>query len=112
MVEHGNRMLDRRSHIAALASALRVSESDLVGGPHLNGDRLHSDPHMAIPLRVALQTNTLTSPAVDQAHPLLDLLFRHRMPHSGRRRRSLLFQLPSGKGPGSRTRDYIRGLAT
>lgn len=74
MVEHGSRMLDRRSHIAAIASALRVSETDLVGGPHLSQDRLQSDPHMSIPpLRVALQTNTLTSPAVDQARPLAEL---------------------------------------
>ena len=74
MVEHGSRMLDRRSHVAALASALRVSETDLVGGPHLSQDRLQSDPHMAIPpLRVALQTNTLTSPAVDRARPLGEL---------------------------------------
>jgi transcriptional regulator with XRE-family HTH domain len=74
MVEHGSRMLDRRSHIAALASALRVSETDLVGGPHLSQDRVQSDPHMAIPpLRVALQTNTLTNPAVDRARPLDDL---------------------------------------
>ncbi len=74
MVEHGSRMLDRRSHIAALASALRVSETDLVGGPHLSQDRVQSDPHMAIPpLRVALQTNTLTNPAVDRARPLDEL---------------------------------------
>ena len=39
MVETGNRPLDRRSHIAALASALQVSETDLVGGPHLSADR-------------------------------------------------------------------------
>ena len=74
MVEHGTRPLDRRSHIAALADALRVSETDLVGGPHLSADRLQSDPHMAIPpLRVALQTNSLTRPAVDQARPLVQL---------------------------------------
>jgi transcriptional regulator with XRE-family HTH domain len=74
MVEHGTRMLDRRSHIAALASALRVSETDLVGGPHLSSDPVQSDPHMAIPpLRVALQTNTLTSPAVDRGRPLTEL---------------------------------------
>jgi transcriptional regulator with XRE-family HTH domain len=71
MVEHGTRMLDRRSHISALASALRVSETDLVGGPHLSSDHLQSDPHMGIPaLRVSLQTNSLTRPAVDQARPL------------------------------------------
>jgi transcriptional regulator with XRE-family HTH domain len=74
MVEHGTRMLDRRSNIAAVASALKVSETDLVGGPHLSSDPLQSDPHMAIPpLRVALQTNTLESPAVDSARPLAEL---------------------------------------
>lgn len=74
MVESGQRPLDRRSHIAALASALRVSETDLVGGPHLTPDPMQSDPHTGIPaLRVALQTNTLTTPAVDRARPLPDL---------------------------------------
>jgi transcriptional regulator with XRE-family HTH domain len=74
MVEHGQRMLDRRSHIAAVAAALKVSETELVGGPHLSPDRLQSDPHMAIPpLRVALQTNTLTAPALDRARPLAEL---------------------------------------
>jgi transcriptional regulator with XRE-family HTH domain len=59
MVETGQRPLDRRSHIAALASALKVSETDLFGGPHLTPDPLQSDPHMGTPaLRVALQTNT------------------------------------------------------
>jgi transcriptional regulator with XRE-family HTH domain len=71
MVETGQRPLDRRSQIAALASALRVSEADLAGGPHLTADRQQSDPHAAIPsLRVALQTNTLTSPSADRARPL------------------------------------------
>ncbi|HET7017044.1 MAG TPA: helix-turn-helix transcriptional regulator [Streptosporangiaceae bacterium] len=74
MVEQGTRMLDRRSQIAGVASALRVSETDLVGGPHLSQDRLQSDPHMGIPpLRIALQTNTLTSSAVDRARPVSEL---------------------------------------
>jgi transcriptional regulator with XRE-family HTH domain len=74
MVETGQRPLDRRSHIGAIASALRVSETDLVGGPHLSADHLQSDPHMAIPaLREALQTSTLTAPAVDRARPLPEL---------------------------------------
>lgn len=74
MVEHGDRALDRRSHIAAVASALRVSETDLTGGPHLSQDPIQSDPHTAIPpLRVALQTNTLTNPATEHARPLTDL---------------------------------------
>ena len=74
MIENGQRPLDRRSHIAAIAGALRVSETDLVGGPHLSADRLQSDPHLAIPaLREALQTNKLTAPVVDRARPLAEL---------------------------------------
>ena len=75
MVETGQRPLDRRSHIAALANALKVSETDLVGGPHLTPDPLQGDPHMGIPvLRVALQTNTLSTPAVQKARPLPQLV--------------------------------------
>jgi transcriptional regulator with XRE-family HTH domain len=71
MVETGQRPLDRRSHIAALASALKVSETDLVGGPHLSPDRLQSDPHAVIPaLRAALQASNVDDPAVDRARPL------------------------------------------
>lgn len=74
MVETGHRPLDRRSHIAALATALRLSEADLVGGPHLSADREQADPHGAIPaLREAFLTNTLISPAVDRARPLPEL---------------------------------------
>src|SRR5262249_28862162 len=69
------RPLDRRSHIAALAGALKVSETDLVGGPHLSADPQQADPHMSIPaLRVALQTNTLASPALDRAPPVADVV--------------------------------------
>jgi transcriptional regulator with XRE-family HTH domain len=74
MVETGHRPLDRRSHIAALANALKVSETDLVGGPHLSADRQQADPHGAIPaLREAFLTNTLTRPAIDRAWPLPEL---------------------------------------
>jgi hypothetical protein len=75
MVETGQRPLDRRSHIAALASALHVSETDLVGGPHLSADSLQADPHRAIPaLREAFLTNTLTCPAIDGgARPVREL---------------------------------------
>ncbi len=75
MVERGERMLDRRSYIAGIASALKVSETDLVGGPHLSADHQQSDPHMAIPaLREAFQTNRLTNPATDHARPLPELV--------------------------------------
>jgi transcriptional regulator with XRE-family HTH domain len=74
MVETGQRPLDRRSHIAALASALQVSETDLVGGPHLSRDRVQSDPHMSIPaLRVAILSNTLTNPVTERARALTEL---------------------------------------
>lgn len=74
MLETGQRMLDRRSDVAALASALRVSETDLVGGPHLSEDRVRSDPHMSMPaLRMALQTNSLSNSGVERARPLTDL---------------------------------------
>lgn len=75
MVENGTRMLDRRSHIAAIANALRVSEMDLAGGPRLSADRQRSDPHLAIPpLRMALQTSTLSDPACERARPLDELV--------------------------------------
>ncbi|SNS40367.1 helix-turn-helix domain-containing protein [Actinomadura mexicana] len=75
MAERGQRSLDRRSHIAALADALRVSETDLVGGPHLGPDHGQADPHAVIPpIRLALQTNDLSDPAVERARPLLELV--------------------------------------
>lgn len=74
MVERGERMLDRRSYISGIASALKVSETDLVGGPHLSADKQQSDPHGAIPLlREAFLTNTLSNPAAEQARSLVEL---------------------------------------
>lgn len=71
MWETGQRPLDRRSTIAALAAALRVSETDLAGGPpHLGSDPQQSGPHEAVPaLRAALLTNSLSSPAAAAARP-------------------------------------------
>jgi hypothetical protein len=75
MAERGLRTLDRRSHIAAIAAALEVSEADLVGGPHLSRDPVQADPHSVIPaLRMVLETNTLTSPCCEQARPLPELV--------------------------------------
>jgi transcriptional regulator with XRE-family HTH domain len=74
MAERGERTLDRRSHIAALASVLRVSETELVGGPHLSTDPVQSEPHTFIPaLRVALLTNTLRDAVVHWARPVEEL---------------------------------------
>lgn len=44
MVERGERMLDRRSYISGIASALKASEADPFGGPHLSADKQQSDP--------------------------------------------------------------------
>lgn len=75
MVERGHRALDRRSHVAAIASVLRVSETDLVGGPHLTADPVQAGPHATVPaVRAALTTNTLTAPAADHARPLPELV--------------------------------------
>jgi len=89
MAERGLRSLDRRSHIAALALALQVSETDLVGGPHLGADPAQAGPHNYIPpLRVALETNSFHSePVVDRARPLSDLVALMRGPIEQDRRK-------------------------
>jgi transcriptional regulator with XRE-family HTH domain len=73
-VERGTRLLDRRSHIAALAGALRVSETELTGLPHISRDPEQSAPHSIVPLlRESLTGNTFDDPAVDRARPLAEL---------------------------------------
>lgn len=77
MAERGQRALDRRSHIAALASALKVSETDLTGGPHLGTDEAQSGPHQHIPqLRTALETGVILhgDPVVERARDLETLV--------------------------------------
>lgn len=92
MAERGLRSLDRRSLISALAAALRVSETELTGGPHLGADPLQSGPHSAVPaLRVALSMNSLGEPATDRARPLPEVIAELEM-----------LRLPHGAG------DYLR----
>jgi transcriptional regulator with XRE-family HTH domain len=83
-IERGRWPLDRRSHIAGLARALRVSETDIVGGPHLSADPIQSTPHTTIPaVRAALLSNTLTSPTTERARPLAELVAEmNRIDHS------------------------------
>lgn len=72
--ERGEAMLDRRSHLHALANALRVSVTELTGGPHLSLDPMQSAPHSAVPaLRAALTGTTLDDPSVNRARPLEEL---------------------------------------
>lgn len=75
MIENGQLPLDRRSRISALAAALRISETDLIGmAPHMGADPQQSGPHGFIPaLRTALLTNSLGRPAVDRARPAAEL---------------------------------------
>ncbi|MEU7746803.1 helix-turn-helix transcriptional regulator [Nonomuraea sp. NPDC049158] len=74
-IERGRKALDRRSWIAGLANALRVSETEIVGGPHLTQDDVQSAPHAYIPpLRDALESNGVyLHPVVDRARPLDEL---------------------------------------
>jgi transcriptional regulator with XRE-family HTH domain len=73
--ERGLRALDSRSVISALAAALKVSETEIVGGPHLSADPVQAAPHDSIPAyRSAFQTNTLTSAAASDARPLSALV--------------------------------------
>ena len=52
-METGQRSLDRRRDVARIAAALRVSETEFAGGPHLTADRDQAEPHYGIPaLRV------------------------------------------------------------
>ncbi|WP_158558373.1 helix-turn-helix domain-containing protein [Spongiactinospora gelatinilytica] len=97
MAERGERALDRRSYIAALADALQVSETELVGGPHLTKDPAQSAPHAMIPqLRAALIANTLTAPLADRARPLPELLAEmDRLDHSKYKFREVGRPLPA-----------------
>lgn len=75
LAERGLRPIDRRSHIAAIARALRVSETDLTGGPHLSADPIQSAPHSYISaLRVALESSGIhRDPVVERARPIDEL---------------------------------------
>lgn len=74
MAERGLRSFDRRSLISDLATALRVSEIELTGGPHLGSDPEQSAPHSAIPaLRAALESTSLTDPADVRTRPVAEL---------------------------------------
>ncbi|GII87285.1 transcriptional regulator [Sphaerisporangium siamense] len=71
MAERGERLLDRRSHISALAAALNVSEIELTGTPQMGRDAAQTAPRSAIPLlRAALTGNSLDDPAAETGRPL------------------------------------------
>ncbi|MFI6505283.1 helix-turn-helix domain-containing protein [Nonomuraea typhae] len=89
MAERGLRALDRRSFIASLAAALQVSETELIGRPHLGTDHAQAAPHAHIPaLRTALETNSLyQDPVVERARPVRELASLMAGPLEAHRRR-------------------------
>jgi transcriptional regulator with XRE-family HTH domain len=75
MVENGQRRLDRRSHIEAVANALQVAVTDLTGQPYAPTDPAQAIGQAAVPaLRLALLDATFDGDAVDSPRPLPELL--------------------------------------
>ncbi len=63
MVENGQRLLDRSSHIAAFAEALQIAPSELTGQPFAPTDPHSTAAYEAIPaLRLALMGITMAAP--------------------------------------------------
>jgi len=74
MIEAGDRALDRRSGIATLARALRVTAADLTGDVIPAGDEALAEAHAALPaLRLALLGSTLEEPPAVQPRPIAAL---------------------------------------
>lgn len=68
MVENGDRHLERRRHLVAVADALSISPADLIGSaPELSGSSQVSGGHESVhEVRVALLTSSLEHP---DGHP-------------------------------------------
>ncbi|MGH3831596.1 MAG: helix-turn-helix domain-containing protein, partial [Pseudonocardiaceae bacterium] len=74
-LESGKRQLDKRSTIAALAAALEVSPSELIGQPVRWEDPAMAEAQATIPaLRVALVGTELGQPGTGSARPLGDVI--------------------------------------
>lgn len=74
-LEHGKRRLDKRSTIAALAAALEVSPSDLIGQPVRWKDPAMAEAQATIPaLRLALAGTELGQSGSGSARPVGDLV--------------------------------------
>lgn len=74
MIENGERALDRRSRVAALATALRITTADLTGDPVPADDAALEAAHATLPeLRLALLGSTLDEPADVTPRPLAAL---------------------------------------
>ncbi len=75
MVENGQRRLDRRSHLEAVAYALQVAVTDLTGQPYAPTDPVSAAGQAAVPaLRLALLDAASGGDAADLPRPLPELL--------------------------------------
>ncbi|HEX2301350.1 MAG TPA: helix-turn-helix transcriptional regulator [Pseudonocardiaceae bacterium] len=73
-LEHGERPLERRSTLEALAAALEVAPGELTGAHELISAEGMGEVHAAVvALRVALADNALDDPADDAARPWPEL---------------------------------------
>lgn len=75
MVENGQRRLDRRQHIAAVADALQVSVADLTGQPFTPADPSQGGAHASVPdVRLALMASSLDYADRDPSRPVAELV--------------------------------------
>jgi transcriptional regulator with XRE-family HTH domain len=73
-LERGERQVDRRSLLEALAAALEVAPGELSGARELTSAEGMGEAHAAVvALRVALADNALDDPADDASRPWPDL---------------------------------------
>lgn len=71
MVENGQRQLDRRRHISAIADALQVSVTDLTGQPFPPAEPHQGGAHATVPaVRLALIGSSLDYTDRDQSRPV------------------------------------------
>jgi len=73
-IERGDRVVDRRSLVEALAAALEVAPGELTGAHELTSAQGMGDAHAAVvALRVALADNALDDPADEPSRPWHEL---------------------------------------
>ena len=75
MVENGQRRLERRGHIAAVAEALQVSIADLTGQPFAPADPSQGGAHASVPdVRLALMGSSLDYADRDPSRSVAELV--------------------------------------
>jgi transcriptional regulator with XRE-family HTH domain len=75
MVENGQRHLERRQHLTAVAEALQVSVADLTGQPYAPVDPTQGGAHASVPdVRTALMGSSLDYADRDPSRPVAQLV--------------------------------------